>query len=118
MKVDDDHKIKFETMSETYSDEDTPMGDIFEKMWQTDTSPVFYLTSDQEKGMTEKTYEYKMFVSSEKCDVEKLYTLQTFEVEKIGNMVNLVGSPLVEVRIECAEKGKSNLVRRQLFSWR
>ena len=94
------------------------MGGIFEKMWKTDTSPVFFLTFSQEKGMPEKTHEYKMFVSSENCEVEKLYTLQTFEVEKIGNMVNLVGSSLVEVRIECAAKGKSNLVRRQLFSWR
>lgn len=68
--------------------------------------------------MREKTHEYKMFVSSEACQVEKLYTQQTFEVEKIGNMMNLVSSSLVEVRIECAEKGKNNLIRRQLFLWR
>jgi len=40
-KADDDHKTKFETMLETYLDEDMPMGNIFEKMWRTDTSPVF-----------------------------------------------------------------------------
>ena len=68
--------------------------------------------------MREKTHEYRMYVSSENNTVEKLYTQQTFAVEKVGNMVNLVGSSLVEVRIECAKKGESNLVRRQLFSWR
>lgn len=41
-KSDDDHKTKFETMSETYLDKNSPMGDFFEKMWMTNTSPVFF----------------------------------------------------------------------------
>ena len=108
----------FDTMSETYTDDDTSMGDIFEKMWTTDTSPVFFLTETQENGMKDKSFEFRMYVSGETCKVEKLYTQQTFVNEKLGNMVNLVGSTLVKVRIECVEKGKNNLIRRQLFSWR
>ena len=68
--------------------------------------------------MKNKTHEFRMYVSSENCEVEKLYTQQTFASEKIGNMVNLVDSTLVKVRIECVEKGKNNLIRRQLFSRR
>ena len=116
--VDDETSTKYESMSGTYVDEGTPMGDIFDTMWKTDTSPVFFLTTEQEDGMREKTHEYRMFVSSEMCAAEKLYTQQTFAVEKVGNMTNLVGSSLVEVRIECTKKEESNLVRRQLFSWR
>ena len=87
-------------------------------MWTTDTSPVFFLAGDQENGMKNKTHEFRMYVSSENCEVEKLHIEQTFVSEKIGNMVNLVDSALVKVRIECVEKGKNNLVSRQLFSWR
>ena len=68
--------------------------------------------------MKDKSYEFRMYVSGETCKVEKLYTQQTFVNEKLGNMVNLVDSTLVKVRIECVKKGKNNLIRRQLFSWR
>ena len=40
-----------ETMSGTYKDENITMGDIFDNMWTTDTSPVFFLTMDQEDGL-------------------------------------------------------------------
>ena len=105
----------FDTMSETYTDDDTSMGDIFEKMWTTDTSPVFFLTEAQENGMKNKTHEFRMYVSGENCKVEKLYTQQTFVSEKIGNMVNLVDSALVKVRIECVKKRKEQFSQEAII---
>jgi len=112
--IKNDKEETYKTTSETYNDRSTTMGDIFEKMWQTDTSPVFFLTTSQEDGMKSKYHEFKMFISSEGCEREKPYTQQTFETDTIGSMVNLVGSPLVRVRIECVKKG-CNKTRRQLF---
>jgi len=116
--IENDKEETYKTMSETYNDESTTMGEIFEKMWQTDTSPVFFLTTSQEDGTKSKSHKFKMFISSEGCEREKPYTQQTFQTETIGSMVNLVGNPLVRVRIECAKKGCNNFTRRQLFSWR
>ena len=108
----------YETMSETYQDPTTLMGEIFDEIWIKDTSPVFLLTEEQEKGLIDKTYEYKMFISSEKCASEKTYTEETFSMESLSNMVNLVDCSLVKVRIGCAMKVSTNVVRRRLFSWR
>ena len=118
MRKTPDGKHIYETMSETYQDPTTLMGEVFDEIWIKDTSPVFLLSPTQEKGLMEKTHEYKMFVSSERSVIEKPYTEETFSMESLSNMVNLVSSGLVKVRIECAEKCSTNVVRRRLFSWR
>ena len=105
-------------MSETYEDGSVTMGDIFDHAWSNDSSQVFLLTEEQEKGMMENTYEYKMFVSSANEKVDNPYTQQTFATENLTSMSNLVDSNLVRVRITCVKKTASNIARRKLFSWR
>ena len=59
-----------------------------------------------------------MYISSETCPAEKAYTQHTFEIEKLGNMVNLVENNLVKVRVDCVEKQNNNLIHQKLFSLR
>jgi len=74
LRVNVTNTQSFETMSGTYQDPATTMGQVFDEIWIKDTSPVFLLTEEQEKGLMEKKFKYKMYISSEKCATEKPYT--------------------------------------------
>ena len=45
---------------------------------QNDTSPVFYLTKDEENALKNNTYKFKMYVLSEDNKTEKQHTQSIF----------------------------------------